>query len=197
MGCILFRNLCRTQGRSSLHLFVLALSIAACAGDEPAAPFFDGLTLDYLREHDDTVRTVSYRLSATSENTYRFSEEIAPKQPNDDLLAMILDSRGRVESSGFFFMAGPKYSPAWIPTGRLSVGDTFNMRKTIKKEDLWKSWEVFVVEDNHTKDIDYYDLRTGFRVGGLSRPGNTIVLDVLVSTNAAFLVREIGETDPF
>ncbi len=165
-------------------LVIISLSVVffQCTKYKEPAPFFDGLFLEYDRSPGHRYKLI-YNVHVLENNKYKILETDTVYITDSDKIEMYVDKNGRVYESSKERYEG-KFSPIWIPVNEMEIGDKFDERKLIEREDKWEKWEVLVVKDTPTGGESYYDLNTGYWVGAFARTPRGAGKIVLVNTNA-------------
>jgi hypothetical protein len=96
---------------------------------------------------------------------------------------MLVNKYGKVYQTNGRKKRIGKFSPIWIPVHKMEIGDKFDGRNLVDREDKWEKWKVLVVKDIPTGVEDYYEINTGYLVGSVAKSprGGKIIL---VNTNA-------------
>ncbi len=162
-------------------LSIILLSIMInCSNDNEISPFFDGLVLEYAGNGKPYL---TYLVSALEDNKYKILRKDRLYTTKRGEVELFVDSYGKVYKSRKKRYLD-RFSPIWIPVHKMKIGDTFDERNYVERRDRWESWEVLVVKDTPTGAESYYDISTGYWVGGV---GNTSIGSskiVLINTNA-------------
>lgn len=126
---------------------------------------------------------LTYKVSALEDNKFRILRKDKLYVTKRGEVELFVDSYGKVYASKKKRYLD-RFSPIWIPVHEIEIGDTFDKRNYVERKDKWKSWEVLVVKDTPTGAESYYDLHTGYWVGGAGNTSLGSSKIVLINTNA-------------
>jgi hypothetical protein len=168
----------------AIIIILLAITFALfnCSKYNAVAPFFDGLTLVY----DVSGTKFIYKVYALEDNKYHIVHIEKWTGLGDKTYEYFTDIHGIVykvtRKASRNYKGG--FSPIWISTSEMKIGDTFNGGQKVIERKQWKKWDVLVVKNPNVDMKSYYEVNTGFYVGyeGRARGGSSA--EVLINDNA-------------
>lgn len=179
----------KRQKRLNRTILILLISVCLtlvlwqCSKYKEEAPFFDGLFLEYRY---GGLRTI-YNVQVLEDHKFRIVETEKSRIMPDRVQELYVDTHGRFYKSSKKGDSGA-FSPIWLPVHEMKIGETFDGDNAVVKKDKWKIWDVLVIKNPLYNAEGYYDLNTGYLVGGSARSATgTSGEEVLVNTNASTL----------
>jgi hypothetical protein len=174
-------------------IFIISLLLHCSKQYKEAAPFLDGLFLEYETDVKtfagrEKIKTV-YNVHSLGNDRFKITKTENQTFFGDGVKEYFVDSYGKVYESSCRECEG-KFSPIWIPAHTMEIGDTFDERKIIKRN-KWNQWNVVVVKSQISAIGAewYYDANTGFLVGVYTSDAiGGKVTRKLINTNANILV---------
>ena len=163
-----------------LIIGLLTLLLQSCTSYEELAPFFDGLYLEY--DWGSGTREI-YNIQISDDDNFKVIETRKRKPLGDKTEEMLVNKNGIVYESTYKKYKD-NFSPIWIPVREIKIGDKYDGRKLAERKDKWEKWEVLVVKDIPTGGESYYELETGYWVGGSAKTSVGVGKIVLINTNA-------------
>jgi hypothetical protein len=157
---------------------LILMVICQCSKSTEKAPFFDGLYLEYKAL--DTMQR--YEFTSVDENEFKLVKDTDYGGGKPDHDEYVVDKYGIVKKADNDGKEG-YYSSAWIPVGKLKVGDTFGDGFSIVRTEKWKNWDVLVVKPPFGDVEIYYDNLYGFKLGQAGMSATRKVEFVLTKTN--------------
>jgi hypothetical protein len=156
-------------------LITIVLMLYNCSKYNAVAPFFDGLTLEYdvsgikFIYKVYSIEDINYKIVKTEkwtglgDKTYEYFSDI------HGIVYKVTKKASRSYKGGF--------SPIWISTSEMKIGDTIDGGEKVIERKQWKKWDVLVVKSPNVDQKTYYEINTGFYVGleGRSRGGRVTI----------------------
>ena len=161
-------------------IIVLLQLIISCTSYEEIAPFFDGLFLEYAGNGKPYL---TYKVNVVEDYKFKIIETDKLYTTERGKVELFVDSYGKVYESREKRYIG-RFSPIWIPVHEMKIGDTFDKRNFVERNEKWERWDVLVVKDTPTGAESYYDINTGYWVGGIGRTSAGSSKLILINTNA-------------
>jgi hypothetical protein len=158
------------------------LIFVGCNKYNEEVPFFDNLFLEY--DTSPGHYKLIYKVNILSDSNYKILKTHTGYKTDAGKTEIYVNKYGKGYKSSESRYEGV-FSPIWIPVHEVEIGDTLNEIKVVDRKDKWEKWEVLVVKDTRfTLAEDYYDLNTGYMVGGFARTPRGAGKLVLAKTNA-------------
>lgn len=169
----------------SISGICLCIFLVGCTKYDEPAPFFDGLFLEYMVIENRTI----YKFEGLGNREFKITEISKSKALGDDVEELFVDIYGKVYESSFKDYEGG-FSPIWIPTIQMEIGDRFNKGYTVLRKDRWKQWDVLVIKNPLFDEEKYFDINSGYWVGAVGKGSVARYSAVLIDTNANVLTVE-------
>lgn len=152
------------------------------------AHFIDGQFFEYEVETIRSTGEIGIDKSAYKIVNSKLDEYIIYYYRFDNLFTeYIVGKDGKVKEAISYYpkkkhvtIGNNVYSPLWLPTKNLNIGDRINGVNIINRKDIWGDWNVLVLEGGDGY-LEYFDYETGYFVGSTN------------VTNTKLLIESMGE----